>query len=96
MTCTGPGTTYSATITGGDPWAQAADGSACAHAYTRATKNADGSPVIGAPDAWPASVDVSWSVTWRASTGETGSFPAIVKTAGLTRPVVEVATVISR
>src|SRR3954447_3926625 len=92
ISCTGPGAAYA----GGDPWAQAGDEAACAHAYTRATKNADGTPVVGAPSAWSASVHVSWSVTWRASTGETGAFPAIVKTTALTRPVVEVATVITR
>jgi len=89
--CTGPGLPY----TGGEPATEAADPAHCSHAYTLVTRNVDHSAVTGRPDGWPARVTVTWTVSWRATDGATGTLNAVTKSTGFTRPVTEVQSLVT-
>ena len=68
--------------------AQAAASGACAYGYRQRTG------VTGRPAAWPGVVSVSWAISWRANTGETGTLPSVTRSMSLPRSVQEVQTVI--
>jgi hypothetical protein len=89
--CAGPGLPY----TEGDPAAEAADPAHCAHTYTLVTRNVDHSGVPGRPDGWPAQIAVTWTVSWRATDGATGTLNPVTKSTGFTRPVTEVQTLVT-
>jgi hypothetical protein len=93
--CDGPGIGYDPSIGDGNPNTQAALAGRCTHAYTRITVNADHSPVAGRPHAWPATITVTWNVTWTATNGESGQFAPIPKTTGFDRPVTEVQALVT-
>lgn len=67
---------------------QAAAPGACAYAYEHRTGTAD------RPAAWPASVSVTWNITWSSSAGNGGSLPAVTRTTEVPRGVDEVQTVV--
>lgn len=88
VTCAGSGTRYDPD---GAPIEQqaSADG-ACAYAYRLRTG------VEGRPTHWPGSVSVTWTISWTATTGASGSLPAVTRTTSLPRAVREVQTVVVR
>jgi len=88
VTCAGKGTRY-------DPYGapieeQASTEGACAYAYRLRTG------VEGRPTEWPGSVSVRWTISWTASTGVSGTLPAVTRTTSLPRAVREVQTVVVR
>jgi hypothetical protein len=93
--CPGPAAPYDPTAGDGNPFTQAAQPGHCTHAYTRITRNVDHTPVPGRPDAWPATIDVTWTVTWTATDGAAGTLNPVTKTAGFDRPVTEVQTLVT-
>ena len=88
IACAGSGTRYDSG--GGSAESQASADGACAHAYRYRTA------VDGRPAAWPGSVSVTWTMTWTASTGASGSLPAVTRSTLLPRAVREVQTVVVR
>ena len=86
VSCAGSGTRYDPNGQGIDE--QAAAPGACAHAYQQRTGTAD------RPDAWPASVSVTWEITWSSTAGNGGSLPAVTRTTAVPRGVDEVQTVV--
>lgn len=86
--CAGSGTRYDPN---GPPIEEqaAADG-ACAYAYRLRTG------AEGRPSEWSGSVSVTWTISWTASTGATGSLPAVTRTTQLPRAVREVQAVVVR
>jgi hypothetical protein len=92
--CTGPGAPFDPTYDG-DPLAQATQPDRCAHAYTLVTRNVDHTGVPGRPHGWPAQVAVTWTVSWRATDGATGTLNPVVKSTGFERPVTEVQSLLT-
>lgn len=88
IACAGSGTRYDPD--GGSAESQASADGACAYAYRYRTA------VDGRPAAWPGSVSVTWTMTWTASTGASGSLPAVTRSTLLPRAVREVQTVVVR
>ena len=84
--CAGSGTRFAPDA--GTPEAQASSPGACTWTYmTRTGAN-------GRPSAWPGQASVSWSISWTATTGASGSLAAVTRSTGVPRPVAEVQTVI--
>lgn len=84
--CADRGTTF---VPGaGTPASQASAPGACAHAYAHRTG------VEGRPEFWQGEVTVRWTITWTASTGASGSLPAVVRSTSVPRAVEEVQTVV--
>lgn len=81
--CPDGGTAYDPE--GGTPREQAVEG-ACFHTYPRRTG------VEGRPDAWEATVTVTWTVTW-AGAGQSGTLAPIALEDGFLREVEEVQSV---
>jgi hypothetical protein len=71
-----------------DPKTQATAPGACVYSYRQRTG------VSSRPAAWPGVVAVSWTISWRANTGETGTLASVVRSTALPRSVQEVQTVI--
>lgn len=88
IACAGSGTRYDSG--GGSAESQASADGGCAYAYRYRTA------VDGRPAAWPGSVSVTWTMTWTASTGASGSLPAVTRSTLLPRAVREVQTVVVR
>ncbi len=86
IACAGAGSRYDPQ--GPDIEEQAAAPGACAHAYRHRTGAA------GRPGAWPAAVDVTWTITWSSTAGNGGSLPAVTRTSSVPRGVDEVQTVV--
>lgn len=86
VSCAGSGTRYDPDGPGIDE--QAAAPGACAYTYQQRTGTAD------RPDAWPASVSVTWEITWSSTAGNGGSLPAVTRTTAVPRGVDEVQTVV--
>jgi hypothetical protein len=86
-TCAGPGVPYDRN--GDDIDTQAAAPDACTYAYQLRTGAA-----AGRPDTWPATVSVTWTISWAASDGETGTLSAVTLTTSTPRGVREVQTVV--
>lgn len=86
VSCAGAGSRYDRD---GPPIEEqaAADG-ACAYAYRRRTG------VEGRPSEWAGSVSVTWTISWTASTGATGTVPAVTRTTQMPRAVREVQAVV--
>ena len=91
LACTGPGLPY----TDGDPLTQAAAPGRCTHAYTLVTRNVDHTGVPGRPDGWPARVSVTWTVSWHATDGATGTLNPVTKATAFARPVTEVQALVT-
>jgi hypothetical protein len=84
--CLGSGTRFAPDA--GTPEAQASSPGACTWTYmTRTGAN-------GRPSAWPGQASVSWSISWTATTGASGSLAAVTRSTDVPRPVAEVQTVI--
>ncbi|HEY8527849.1 MAG TPA: hypothetical protein VIL48_22995, partial [Acidimicrobiales bacterium] len=83
--CDPPGTRFDPN--GPDPEVQAAAPGACAYVYRYRTGTDD------RPDAWPATVNVTWDISWTAA-GAEGTFPAQTLSTGVPREVDEVQTVV--
>lgn len=88
ITCAGSGTRYDPD--GAPIDEQASAEGACAYAYLLRTG------VEGRPTEWQGSVSVTWTISWTASTGASGSLPAVTRTTSLPRAVREVQTVVVR
>ena len=86
-TCAGPGVPYDPN--GDDIDTQASSPDACTYPYQLRTGAA-----AGRPDAWPATVSVTWVISWTASDGETGTLSAVTLTTATPRGVREVQTVV--
>lgn len=86
VACSGSGSRYAPAA--GSPEAQAAVPGACAHAYRWRTG------ATGRPSAWPGEVSVTWSITWTATSGASGSLASVTRSTALPRAVSEVQTVI--
>ena len=84
--CAGSGTRFAPDA--GTPEAQASSPGACTWTYTTRTG------ANGRPSAWPGQASVSWSISWTATTGASGSLAAVTRSTGVPRPVAEVQTVI--
>jgi hypothetical protein len=84
--CSGAGTRF--TPSAGTPEAQASSPGACTWTYTTRTG------ANGRPSAWPGQASVSWSISWTATTGASGSLAAVTRSTDVPRPVAEVQTVI--
>jgi len=83
VTCAGAGTPYP--FGASDPPAQSPT---CGHAFTRASAGFPGG-------VYPLTAQVSWQVGWRASYGETGTFPAMATSATAQVRVVEVQALVT-
>lgn len=84
--CAGSGSRYDPD--GDSAEDQASEDGACAYKYRLRTG------VQGRPSAWPGSVSVTWTISWTASTGASGSLPAVTRATLLPRAVNEVQTVV--
>jgi len=84
--CAGSGSRYDPDGDSADD--QASEDGACAYEYRLRTGEQ------GRPSAWPGSVSVTWTISWTASTGASGSLPAVTRTTLLPRAVNEVQTVV--
>lgn len=84
--CAGSGTLF--TPGAGTPEAQASSPGACTWNYTTRTG------ANSRPSAWPGQASVSWSISWTATTGASGSLAAVTRSTDVARPVAEVQTVI--
>lgn len=85
--CAGSGSRYSPGA--GSAAAQAAEPGACAHAYRLRTG------AQGRPSAWPGEVSVTWTITWTATSGASGSLPPVTRSTAAPRAVSEVQTVVA-
>lgn len=86
IACAGSGSRYDPD--GPDIDTQASEPGACTHAYQQRTG------AEGRPDAWPASVSVTWTITWSSTAGNGGTLPAVTRTTSVPRGVDEVQTVV--
>lgn len=86
VACAGSGTRYDPE--GDSPEVQASADGACAYKYRLRTG------VEGRPSAWPGAVSVTWTISWTASTGASGSLPAVTRSTALPRAVEEVQAVV--
>lgn len=84
--CAGSGTRFAPDA--GTPEAQASSPGACTWTYTTRTG------ANGRPSAWRGQASVSWSISWTATTGASGSLAAVTRSTDVPRPVAEVQTVI--
>lgn len=84
--CAGSGSRYDPE--GDSAAAQASADGACAYKYRLRTG------AQGRPSVWPGSVSVTWRVSWTASTGASGSLPAVTRATALPRAVEEVQAVV--
>ena len=84
--CAGSGTRFAPDA--GTAEAQASSAGACTWTYTTRTG------ANGRPSAWPGQASVSWSISWTATTGASGSLAAVTRSTDVPRPVAEVQTVI--
>ena len=84
--CAGSGSHYDPH--GGSAAAQASADGACAYTYRLRTG------AQGRPSVWPGSVSVTWRVSWTASSGASGSLPAVTRATALPRAVEEVQAVV--
>lgn len=84
--CAGSGTLFAPDA--GTPEVQASSTGACTWTYTTRTG------ANGRPSAWPGQASVSWSISWTATTGASGSLAAVTRSTDVPRPVAEVQTVI--
>ena len=84
--CAGSGSRYDPD--GGSTAVQASSAGACAYKYRLRTG------AQGRPSVWPGSVSVTWSVSWTASSGASGSLPAVTRATALPRAVEEVQAVV--
>lgn len=84
--CAGAGSRYDPH--GGSAAAQASANGACAYKYRLRTG------AQGRPSAWPGAVSVTWTVSWTASSGASGSLPAVTRATALPRAVEEVQAVV--
>lgn len=87
LRCGGSGSRY--VPGGGSAEEQAAPPGACAHAYRLRTGAA------GRPSVWPGAASVTWTLSWVATSGESGSLPSVTRATATPRAVSEVQTVIS-
>ena len=87
ITCAGSGTRYDPN--GPSAEVQASEEGACSYTYRLRTG------VERRPEEWPGSVSVTWTVSWSASTGASGSLPAVTRTTALPRDVEEVQAVVA-
>lgn len=62
---------------------------ACAWPYRLRTGAA------GRPSAWPGEVSVTWSLAWTATSGASGTLPAVTRSTIVPRSVAEVQTVVA-
>lgn len=86
IACAESGTVY---VPGGPPATdQAAVEGACSHTFALRSGVAD------RPPAWPGSVSVTWSITWTATTGASGTLGSVTRSTDLPRSVEEVQTVV--
>ncbi|MGE3448638.1 MAG: hypothetical protein AB7H92_13780 [Microbacteriaceae bacterium] len=88
VACAGSGTRYEPDGAGSE--AQASADGACTYTYRLRTG------VDGRPARWSGSVSVTWAISWTASSGATGSLPAVTRTTSLPRAVREVQAVVVR
>lgn len=86
VACSGSGSRY--TAGGGSLEAQASAPGACAYAYRLRTGAND------RPGAWPGQVSVTWTLTWSATSGASGSLPSVTRSTAVPRAVSEVQTVV--
>lgn len=84
--CAGSGSRYDPN--GGSAEAQSSADGACAYEYRLRTG------VEGRPSTWPGSAAVTWTISWTASTGASGSLPAVTRATPLPRAVQEVQAVV--
>lgn len=84
--CAGSGSRYDPD--GESAEAQASEDGACTYTYRLRTG------VEGRPSAWPGSVSVTWTISWTASSGASGSLPAVIRSTALPRAVEEVQAVV--
>lgn len=85
VACAGAGSRY---MRGPPLEAQATAPGACTHSYSRRTG------AEGRPAEWAGSVSVTWTITWSASSGATGSLPSVTRSTALPRSVAEVQAVV--
>lgn len=83
VTCSGPGTAYP--VGAPNPPAQSPT---CGHAFTRSSSGFPGGM-------YSLRAQVSWQIGWRASNGETGTFPAMTTSATAQVRVVEVQALVT-
>jgi hypothetical protein len=83
VTCAGAGTPYPV----GDP-NPPAQSPTCGRAFTRASAGFPGG-------VYPLTAQVSWQIGWRASNGETGTFPPMMTSATAQVRVVEVQALVT-
>lgn len=86
ISCAGAGTRYDPD--GPSVEDQASAEGACAYAFALRTG------AEGRPPTWSGSASVTWTISWTASTGATGSLPAVTRTTQLPRAVREVQAVV--
>lgn len=84
--CSGSGTHFSPSA--GSPGDQANAPGACAWRYSQRTG------ASGRPSTWAGQASVSWSISWTATSGASGTLAAVTRTTGIPRSVAEVQTVI--
>lgn len=85
VVCEPPGTRFDPN--GADPEVQAAAPGACAHVYRYRTG------AEGRPDAWPATVSVTWDISWTAGDAG-GEFDPQTLSTEIPREVDEVQTLV--
>lgn len=86
--CNGPGTPWSPGSAGGSGRGRRSEKSDCSHTYQFVSDSQPGGR-------YQASVTVTWTVSWRASTGETGTLPAASRTTGFELDVRQRQAIIS-
>jgi hypothetical protein len=88
VSCAGSGTRYDPD--GPSMEDQAAAEGVCAYAYRLRTG------IEGRSGEWAGSASVTWTITWTASSGATGSLPSVTRTTQIPRAVREVQAVVVR
>lgn len=86
VACASSGSRFAAD--GGSLDTQASAPGACVYGYRLRTG------VEGRPELWPGMASVTWTLSWTASSGASGSLPAVTRSTGLPRGVQEVQTVV--
>lgn len=87
VVCAGAGSRY--VPGGGSLDAQASAPGACAYRYRLRTG------ANGRPGAWPGQVSVTWTLSWAATSGASGSLPSVTRSTAVPRAVSEVQTVVA-
>lgn len=87
IACAGSGSRY--VPGGGDIDVQANAAGACAYAYRLRT-----GAQAGRPPEWPGLVSVTWTLSWTADSGASGSLPSVTRSTDVPRGVDEVQTVV--